>query len=188
MSNENQFNRISLFNFMANDLVNFAASKYGQEFYEIIDMSCGALPEGDFEKVIDPSAPLQFLELYTNIVINRIVFVCEKILALGPGYKAVLSDYFFKEAQGLGLENISSISDAFETFNLYVLNSMNAQSSISIIHQKDSLIQWKQSGVNKNYFIYIEDFIKGLFAGSGIKFSFSEDSSGESLFTLEMIS
>ncbi|MBQ0039799.1 MAG: hypothetical protein KBS64_05180, partial [Treponema sp.] len=102
------------FNSMASDIVAYAAQKYGQEFFDYIDMNCGAMPDGNFENVIDPSAPQQFLDLYSNMVAKRLDLSCSKLLELDFGYRSALIDYFkTREAENPGLltvdDNLSQV-------------------------------------------------------------------------------
>ncbi len=176
MQDRKQFDRINLLNYMANDIVAFAAQKYGEEFFEFIDMKCGAVPEGEYEKIIDPAAPQVFLELYTNIVINRFSLACAKVLELGEGYDKVLSDYLFNSGANLGLPKPASIKDAFDLIQLSVLDGMYSKQKIEFVMQDDSRLEWKKNcGKDFTYWNLMRHFVLGLIAGSGIDFSVDEN-------------
>lgn len=91
-----QFEQIKFLNCIGEDLVSFAASKFGDEFFEAADMTCGAMPAGDFEKIVDPSAPEQFIAMYKKIVLGRINYALKNILKLGDSYKKIVLEYFEK--------------------------------------------------------------------------------------------
>lgn len=182
MNNENQFSRIELFNLMAGDLVDFASLKYGQEFEEFVDMNCGAVPVGNFETVIDPAAPEQFLTLYTTVVTKRICLVCKKILELGEGYDKVLEKYFTDQAQKLGFEKPQDIQTAFSLIHFCVLDGIPDKKTVEAISQSKRNLVWKEEPFNAEYWKYIKAFVKGLFDGTGIRFSVTADG----IFTLEL--
>lgn len=182
MNNENQFSRIELFNLMSADLVDFASLKYGQEFEEFVDMNCGAVPAGNFETVIDQSAPEQFLSLYTTIVMNRICLVCKKIIELGEGYDKVLEKYFIDQAKKLGMEKPENLQNAYSLINFCVLDGIPEKKSIEALCQSKIRLEWKETPFNGEYWKYVSSFVKGLFEGTGIRFSVSE----EGIFTLAL--
>lgn len=170
-----QFDKINLFNFMSNDLVAFAAQKYGQEFTEFIDMKCGAIPEGDYEKIIDPDSPEQFLMLYTDIVLKRVSVTCSKILELGEGYDRVLANYFSDSGKNLNLPFPSTMDDAYGLIKLCVLEKQNAREDIIIKKETECLI-WKNADADISMWTLLVPFINGIFGDSGFSFSISEKS------------
>lgn len=170
-----QFDKINLFNFMSNDLVSYAAQKYGQEFTEFIDMKCGAIPEGDYEKIIDPDSPEQFLMLYTDVVLKRISVTCGKILELGEGYDRVLANYFSDAGKNLNLPSPSTIDDAYGLIKLCVLEKQNAAEDVIIRKETDCLI-WKNADADISMWKLLIPFISGILGNSGFSFSITEGS------------
>lgn len=168
------FDRIRLFNFLASDIVNFAAQKYGSEFLDYMDMNCGALPDGDYEKVIDQSAPQQFLDLYSNMVMGRLELASKKILELGDGYKAVLFDYFNKEGVNIGIEKPTGLRDAFDIIKGCSIDLLANQDEISK-DSEDELIWHKKGNVHSLFWTLIMvAFIGGIFKGACIEFYVTE--------------
>lgn len=173
MNNFKTFSRIRILCFMTDDIVSFAAQKYGAEFFDYIDMNCGAVPDGEYEKVIDPSAPKQFLDLYTNIALNRNLLACKKLLELGNGYQKVLDDYFYKQGAAITKEKPKTVQNAFELINEYVLEKSKIQNTIT--EQSENQIKWKKSECDLSYWQFIKPFADGMISDSGITFSISED-------------
>ncbi len=176
MEFEEQFQRIQLMNFMTGDLVNFAAGKYGQEFIDFVDMNCGAIPEGDYNTVIDSASPEQFLELYTTIATKRINLCCSKILELGEGYDKVLDDYFYNEGKNLGMPSPESLDDAFNMIQTCVLDGMESKIQREIIEKSETHIAWKTSSAKEPYYWpCLAAFVNGLIQKSGIQFFYAEE-------------
>ncbi|MCQ2982881.1 MAG: hypothetical protein MJ178_09015 [Treponemataceae bacterium] len=134
------FDKINLHNVMTNDLVSFAAGKYGPQFAEYVDMNCGAIPEGTYETLIDQENPKPFIDMYTSVAIKRISLCCQKILELGPGYDKVLANYFFNAGQNLGLPHPSNEEEQRYLVDLCLLEG------------------------GDDYKQYMEPFVQGLFA------------------------
>lgn len=166
-----QYDKINLLNFMCHDLISFAEKKYGPEFPEFMDMTCGAVPEGEYEKIIDQSSPSEFLELYTDICLKRFSLVCKKILELGDGYDIVLEKYFFDEGQKLGLPKPSSVDEALELINVCILEKFSTYRTFHIESKTENEIRWKNMNSDLNFWAFMKNLIRGIFEGSRIVFS-----------------
>lgn len=151
---ENHFWRIKILNYITNDLVNFAAQKLGPQFFEYIDMTCGAIPEGPFEKVIDVNAPEQFLNLYTDIALNRFMLCTQKLIELDHSYFKLIADYLFNQGKLLELPEPSSKQEAEGLIKLCIL-------------QKDSK-------TDERYWNLMQYFAKGVLVKSKFDFKFAE--------------
>ncbi len=173
INNFKSFSRIRILCFMTDDIVSFAAQKYGAEFFDYMDMTCGAVPDGEYEKVIDMTAPKQFLDLYTNIALNRYVLAYKKILELGDGYQKVLNDYFFNQGTLMPIEKPQNVQTAFNLINECVLEKSKVQNTITA--QSENLIEWKKSDCDLSYWKFIKAFADGMISNTGITFTFSED-------------
>lgn len=176
-----QFDKITLFNFISLDLINYASQKYGPEFSEYVDMTCGAVPEGDYEKVIDVASPAEFLNLYTGIVLKRFMLVCNKLIELGPGYDRMIADYLFKEGQNLGMPKPVNVTGAFDLLQLCILENLNARCGIDFLTSTPSFLSWKNEVSDLAYWKITADFVRGLLDSSPIEFSVDEGG----IFTLK---
>ncbi|MCQ2241486.1 hypothetical protein [Treponema sp.] len=169
------FDRIRLFNFMAKDIVAFAAQKYGAEFLDYMDMNCGAMPEGEYDKIIDQGAPLQFLELYAGIVIKRLELASGKILELGEGFDSVIKNYFFNEGMNLGIAKPESIKEAYEIVRTCALDFTSNEDEISFESQKE--LRWHKKSKTEGLYwsLIMVAFMAGIFKDSPVEFSVSEN-------------
>ncbi|MBQ0052168.1 MAG: hypothetical protein KBT11_08940 [Treponema sp.] len=169
-----QFDKINLLNFMCSDLISYAEKKYGSEFPEYVDMTCGAVPEGEYEKIIDPSSPREFLDLYTDICLKRFKTVTSKILELGDGYDIVLKNYFFNEGKKLGLPKPSSLDEAYELIQVCILEKLTTCGSHQIETKGNDEIIWKNPNSDLNFWMFMKDLICGIIEGSNITFSIDD--------------
>lgn len=185
MDNDQQFQRIQLINIMTGDLINFAVKKYGQEFSDYVDMNCGAIPEGDYNSIIDPSSPEQFLELYTGIASKRLSLCCLKILELGDGYDKILSDYFYNEGKELGMPEPVTLEDAHYLIRTCVLDGLESKTQYEIVEQSEEHIAWKTTSKKEPaYWPFMAAFVNGLMQQSGIEFYYVEK---DEVFVLEKV-
>ena len=169
------FDRIRLFNFMAKDIVAFAAQKYGPEFFDYVDMNCGAMPDGEYEKVIDQGAPMQFLELYSSMVMKRLELASEKIIELGEGFDSVLKKYFFNEGKNFGIKKPESIGEAYGLVKTCALDSFSTEDEISLQNEKAMVWNKKSVAFPLYWTIVMASLMAGIFESSPVEFSVSEN-------------
>lgn len=169
------FDRIRLFNFMAKDIVAFAAQKYGPSFVDYMDMNCGAMPEGEYEAVIDQGAPLQFLELYAGMVIRRLELASGKILELGDGFDTVLKNYFHNEGKNLGIDKPQNLNEAYGIVRTCALDITLSEDQF--ISTTDKELRWKKKGNPSPLYwtLLMTALISGIFDNSPVEFSVSEE-------------
>lgn len=176
MQYRQQFDRIRLLDFMTGDLVSFAAGKYGDAFFDFVDMNCGAVPEGDFENVIDQNSQKEFIALYTGIALKRFGLVCGKIMDLGENYSGVLKDYFFRQGKSLGIPAPETVEDAFSLVQSCVLDGMPG-AEIEFVSRTENLLEWKKNvSQDAGFWNFMASFMAGIFDGSGIAFSLEANS------------
>ncbi len=183
MDYKNLFEKMKFLDFMASDLIAFASRKYGAEFEEYIDMTYGAIPDGEYEKIIDVSCPKPFVDLYTLIAIKRFRSSYEKILELGEGYQKILDDYLSNEAQNLGLEKPENVLDAYNLIN-FCIPDFPGKEENEIILNEDKKICWqKKDFEGTDFLLLFKPFIDSILKGT--KISFSTD---KNIFCLKEIS
>lgn len=100
--NKQLFIKIRILDDMSWDIAVFGENQGIEKLTERVDLSCGAVPPGEYEQVIDLSAPQQFLDLYEHIVEHRFAFVVTAMLKLRPDYIKPLKNYCFEKGKSLG--------------------------------------------------------------------------------------
>ena len=174
IQNYQQFNKIKLLTYMTDDIIAFASQKFGQEFYDYMDMNCGAIPEGDYEKVIDPDAPDQFLRMYENIALKRIELVSKKLLESSKEYLKLMEEYFFNQGKKIAVGQIKDVETALEYFHEFILENAS-MSHHQVTCKNENLISWKKENNESNiYWKLMECFTQGLFFESDFQFTVSD--------------
>ncbi|MCQ2575225.1 MAG: hypothetical protein MJ162_00680 [Treponema sp.] len=150
MSNEEvyyeHFQRIKILDFMTTMLGNYALSKGYDTFVDYIDMNCGAIPEGNYNQVIDSSAPQEFLSLYTGIAHKRFAFAVNGLLKISSDYFAPIKDFCFRTGKDLkiGAEQITSPRDAFSILCTFILDGMVGEETKEITAETENRVEWKK--------------------------------------------
>lgn len=177
-----QFNKIILLSYMALDIAAFAESKGSNNLIERLDLTCGAIPAGDFEDVIDPSAPDQFLELYTHVAEFRFAFSVTELLRINTGFIDALNHYCYDKGKSLAQAKLTSVNEAFDYMNAFVLDGIPSNKTREIIEQTEKKIVWKKlndtheefwtkAGCTVDVYYQLQAyFVNGLFEASEIKF------------------
>ena len=177
---KNQFYKITLWNNMAQMIAYFAVQNGNVQLFDYIDMNCGAVPQGDFEQVIDPGAPHQFLSMYTQVAEKRFAFAVTELLKMNAGYIDALSDFCRRTGRELNVDEINDMKKAFETMNSFVLDGMPCDETKEVIFVDERKVEWKKitdthadawekAGGNIDvYYRLQKDFIDGLFEKSHI--------------------
>lgn len=107
-ANKQQFFKIQQLNDMSFDIAAFGENQGIEKLTERVDLNCGAMPPGEYERVIDPSAPEEFLNLYLGIAESRFAYAVTALLKFHPGYITPLENYCFERGKALGpVENIT---------------------------------------------------------------------------------
>lgn len=187
-----QFQKIILLNNMANSLISFAHSKGAENLSDYVDLTCGAIPEGPFEQIIDPGAPQQFLELYTGIAEFRMAVAVTKLLEMDQNYMPAISEFFFRTGTECTDFKPQNVHEALQIIQAVILDGMPETETKRILKESPESIQWEKltdtheiywnkAGTNvKVYYELQTSLIKGLLYGSGILY----ENSNNLIFTL----
>lgn len=179
----NLFNKIKLLNEITNQIVYFGVTQGNPAFSDYVDMNCGGIPEGEYEQVIDISAPFQFLSLYNQIAENRFAFSVAGLLKMNQGFFTPVAGFMKQVGSDMGIEGIETIDQAFEIFNAFVLDGMPGDESKKIILHQENQLEWelikdnhkeawtKAEGNLENYYKLQENFVNGLLSRSNFKFT-----------------
>lgn len=176
----NQFNKIKLVDAMAFQIASYGVQNGNDTLLDRIDLSCGAIPEGEFEQVIDLSAPHQFLTLYMQIAEKRFAMAVTELLNMNEGFYKPLEDYMEQVGRDMKIPAVSDMDQALSIYDSFVLDGMPCDETKEVLEKSSSKITWTklmdthQDNWNKVggdlgvYYQLLQDFIKGLFAESGI--------------------
>lgn len=190
------FNKIRLLNDIANHIGSYGVSCGNETLLDYMDLNCGAVPDGEFEQVIDLSSPNQFLSLYMQIAENRFACVVTEMLKMNKGYFAILSEFCNRIGREMNIDIVTDIETAFEVMESFILDGMPCDETKEIILKETGKIQWKKivdthesawkkaGGDISVYYSLQKEFVNGIFEESGIKLEIEENS----LFTLEITS
>lgn len=187
--------KLCIWNDVANQLAYYGVQCGNEMLMDKIDLSCGAIPEGPFEQVIDLAAPDQFLKLYTQIVENRFAMAVTELLNMNNQLLKPIQDFCFKVGQSLGVAEITSAEIAFSAYNDFVLDGIPDQSVKQVTESSAAKIAWKKlsdphadawektQGDLSVYYNLLECFVNGLFSRSKIQFKILDQTD----FILELV-
>ena len=176
----NQFNKIKLVDAMAFQIASYGVQNGNDSLLDRIDLSCGAIPEGEFVQVIDLSAPHQFLTLYMQIAEKRFAMAVTELLNMNEGFYKPLEDFMEQVGRDMKIPAVSDMDQALNIYDSFVLDGMPCDETKDVLEKSSSKIIWTklmdthQDNWNKVggdlgvYYQLLQDFIKGLFAESGI--------------------
>jgi len=178
----NQFNKIRLLNDIANQLAYYGVQNGHEKLFDYIDLNCGAIPDGEFEQVIDLNAPHEFLSLYMNTAENRFAFAVTELLKMSSQLLNAIKDFCFRVGQDMKIESIPTISDAYKVIDAFVLDGMPCDETKKIEEESENQIiwtkvidthekAWKKAGGDVSvYYELQESFVQGLLEKSGFKY------------------
>lgn len=182
------FNKIKLLESIANQIGFYGVQCGNATLMDYIDMNCGGIPEGDFAQVVDTSAPLQFLAMYTKTAENRFAFAVTELLKMNGAFLEPLANSCFQAGKDMQVHAVKTAAEAFEIYNSFVLDGMIGETTKEITAQDDARIMWKKlvdthapswkkSGGNLDvYYKLQQSFVSGLFAESGYAYIIEDNS------------
>lgn len=184
-----QFNKIRLLSDIGNHIARYGVQCGLKTLMDDVDLNCGAVPEGEFEQVIDLSSAHQFLSMYTKIAENRFAFVVTALLKANADFMPILVEFCGRIGKDMNLEFIPDAKTAFEVFESYILDGMPCEETKKITLNTADIVQWekladthedswkKAGGEVSVYYKLQQCFVSGLLEKSGIKF---ENNGGKS--------
>lgn len=177
---------------MATDICYFVQSQGAENLMDLLDMTCGAIPPGNYGQVVDQSAPTQFLEFYSHIAEHRFAFAVTQALKFNPGFLTAIQNYCGQKGFSLKPEKLKTLEAAYEVINMTILDGMPEEDTKNIISVEANKLVWekikdthqpyweKTDGDINLYYNLQECFIQGLLQDSGISFTNQENK----IFTL----
>ena len=178
----NQFNKIQLWNNMANQIAYFAFQHGNQTIFDIMDLKCGGIPDGAYEQIIDLQAQDEFISLYTQIAENRFAWAVNVLLEMSEKAKPVIKEFMFRTGKEMNIEEINSAAEAFEIYKSFVLDGMPDKETKNVLETSENLVRWekvfdthknaweKAEGELNFYYELQTDFISGLFSNTNYAF------------------
>ena len=169
------FNKIKLLESIANQIGFYGVQCGNATLMDYIDMNCGGIPEGEFAQVVDVSAPMQFLAMYTKTAENRFAFAVTELLKMNGAFLEPLANSCFQAGKDIQVHAVKTAAEAFEIYNSFVLDGMVDEQTKEIVVQTDSKIvwkklsdthetAWKKAGGDLNvYYMLQKSFVTGLF-------------------------
>lgn len=186
------FTKIKILSDMAFDIGNFVESQGVLNFVERMDLGCGAIPPGEYEQIIDQSAPEVFLQLYLHIAERRFAFAVTEAVKIHPGFLEPIKKYCFDCGKSFKPAKVATVQSAYDLINAFVLDGMPEDETRKLTVVEPNKIIWekvkdthkefweKAGGDIELYYELQTLFIQGLLEGSGIEFV----NDGNSVFSL----
>lgn len=188
-SNENYYNKILLWNDIANEIAYFGVQCGITNLIDYIDMNCGAVAVGEYKNVIDPDAADQFLALYAGIARKRLAFACHHVFAMGDEAKPVVKKFIADVGKNNGGFTANNVHEAYDRLGAFLLEQIPGKPSCNEVISEDVMkIIWKKGtdlfvnpwkAADSDVAIYHEieeSFINGLFENSGFGYMRNGDS------------
>lgn len=188
-----QFYKIKFLNYMSFDIAAFGENQGIEKLVEKVDLKCGAIPDGEYEQVIDQTAPNPFLELYMRIAEFRFAFSVTALLKANEGYITPLINYCYEQGKANKPEKIKTVNTAYEYINSFILDGMPDEEVKEITTVEPGRLVWhvvkethesfwnKAEGSVEVYYKLQNALIEGLLEGSDITFI----NEGNTTFTLQ---
>lgn len=177
------FYKIKFLDSIANNIGAFGVEQGNETLLDKMDLTCGAVPEGNFDQVIDYSAPQQFLDLYVQIVENRFACAVTELLKMNDAYINQLKDYCYRVGNGMGNQEVENAQKAFEFVNSIVIDGSLGDETKELIENSENKVVWKKlkdshksswekaGGKLEIYYELQECFVNGLLSVSEINYS-----------------
>lgn len=182
----NQFNKIIFLNGIANHIAVYGVQCGYKTLMDEVDLNCGAVPEGEYNQVIDTEAPEQFLSLYTQIAENRFAFVVTALIKKDEAFKKILLEFLSRTGRELGVEGAVNVRTAYEVIQQIILDGMPGDETKKIILETEDRIEWeklidthedawkKAGGEISVYYELQECFVRGLLEESGFNYEIKD--------------
>lgn len=187
MSLENTFVKTKILNDLADAIGVYGENSGVKNLLEQMDLNCGAIPEGPFEKVCDTSSPQEFVTLYAHIAEKRFAFAVTVLLKINPDFLEPVKTFLYNAGSNYAPENIPTKHHCFSVIDAFVLDGIENENQKILVTDSESQLIWKNSadthkifwekvnGSLENYYILQSEFINGLLSKSKFKFSKSDE-------------
>ncbi len=179
------FNRIRFLDALTNQMIRMAEDWGFVDFAEYTDMNCGAIPQGDFDTVIDAGARRQFLVMYTNIAEARFAFTAIVLKRKDVKYFETLCALCFEVGKSFAPGKFDSVFHAFCFICKMLLDGMPGDRPKEITLDTDTSFEWMLTsdthqsywdnfggnGAVKDYYVLTSYLIAGFLSLSDIRYT-----------------
>lgn len=184
---EEHFYKIQFVDELANQIGAYGVQCGNEKLLEAMDMKCGAIPEGEYQTVIDPSAPAQFLTLYTHIAEDRFAYAVTTLLAMNDKFINQLIEFCSRTGRSFARPEELDAMQAFQIYNSMVLDGTPGEVTKEILLKTEECVQWKSlvdthepswkkaEGDIHVFYKLLEYFVNGIFSSSKISFKIDSD-------------
>ena len=186
ISDKSIYNQIVLQDHIATTIAQYGQSCGMENFMDNLDLNCGAIPQGTFEQIIDPTSPKHFLNLYTDIAHKRLAYTIINMFRVSRDFQKPVLNFLIETGANLGISQIHSLEQALEIFHSIILLKCSNTWSPEIVSSTDTSITfkfdfpeleqiWKNwNGNFTDYMACVSYFSAGLFQKTDFRFSFSQ--------------
>lgn len=191
---ENHFNKIKFLNSITDSIASYGVQCGLENFMDDLDMTCGAVPEGNINQILDPSSPLEFLSLYTKISCDRFAMTALQISMINPVCKKAIINFIKETGTQNQIENINSPEDALYFLDQIILEGNIEDKTKEIICSTEKEISWKTvksthekswnrfKGDINLFYELLEVFINSILAKTDYKFMKKENGTFSIIF------
>lgn len=190
------FNKIRFINSITDSIASYGVQCGLENFLDDLDMNCGAVPEGDMDKIIDPSSPLEFLSLYTKISCDRFAMTILQVSMLNPICKKAICSFMKDTGKKNQPCSINSPKEAFDYLQEIILDGNIEDTTEETVSETETEITWKNTknihekswnrfkGDTALLYELLEIFINGILENTKYRFEKKEDN----LFSIAALS
>lgn len=177
------YNKIKIQNTVVEEIITFAEKEANINLRETLDAEFGFLDSRPLEEIIDTSNIHGWLQQCVSIVEYRMAYAITTLLKEKSELLDQLKVLFYRVGQDLStLDQTSSVAEIFKYFNDTLLDGMPCDHANVLVSEKENEVIWKRNvcvhgdywsavgGDINNYYLFREEFIKGLLVQSGATF------------------
>ncbi len=190
---KNQYKKIRFLGSLADEIAYVGVQCGAEKLMDYIDLNCGAIPDGDFECVIDLDAAKQFLKLYTATAESRFAFAVTALMQMNEGAFDAVSRFCAQVGETHRISKVvKNAEEALDIFDSLILVDCydNEDCKKNIISMSDDKVQWtykndphkkyweKTNGDLKVYYLLQEQFVNSAIAGTTFKYEVTLESTG----------
>lgn len=182
MDYRHHFEKIKFYENMAQQIIEYGEQCGAKGLRDYVDINSGAIPPGDYDQIIDPDSPQQFLSLYTQIAESQLAFAVTLLIKANQGFISPIEQFCFSMGKAMKIPECKSMEEAFNIMNTYVLNGMNDSESFNNLTYEENKVSWtikadphfavwnKAGGSLQVCYQLQKAFINGLLYSSNIQF------------------
>ena len=190
----NQFEKICTLNAIAGDIIVVGEEQGLLSLRVEVDETCGTVPEGNFEDVVDLSAPHPSLQRLMEIAEYRFAMAVTAVLARSAENMDIIRELCSAVGETQKIDAEAEINDAFTWFEMNVLDGMPCDQTKGYFEEGNDQLKWEKlmdtheeawQKAGSDVAIYYElqkCYVNGMFSDSKIRYDVQDGM----VFTLTM--